>query len=130
MLSKPVDPEDTLNIIGGVPGGVEDDHPVSSNQVDPQRAGPCRNEKQATSGQVEDGRHKSEGMHTMEALASNGPLPDVAGVIEFFGPLLPCGSAGGTIQAIVVNVPEPLAITFTSTSQLESAPTVQYSHLI
>lgn len=63
---------------------------------------------------------RSDGIHTMEALALNGPLPDVAGVIEFFCPLLPCGSAGGTIQAIVVDVPEPLAITFTSTSQLES----------
>lgn len=62
VLSKPVDPEDALNIIGGVPRGVKDDHPVSSNQVDPQRAGPGWNEKQTTSGQVQDGRHKSEGI--------------------------------------------------------------------
>lgn len=41
MLSKAVDPEDTLDIIGGVPRGVKDDDPVGSNQVDPQRASPC-----------------------------------------------------------------------------------------
>lgn len=50
VLSEPVDPEDTLNIVGGVPRGVEDDDPVGGHQVDPQRAGPCRNEEQTTSG--------------------------------------------------------------------------------
>lgn len=40
MLSEPVDPEDTLDIVGGVPRGVKDDDPVGSNQVDPQRASP------------------------------------------------------------------------------------------
>lgn len=66
------------------------------------------------------GRHTSDEIHTMEGLTLEGPLPDVAGVVEFFCPLLPCGSAGGAIQAVVVNVPEPFAFTFTSTSRLES----------
>lgn len=57
----------------------------------------------------------------MEALKLNRPLPDIVGVIEFFCPLLPRGSVGGAIQAVVVNVPEPLAFTFTSMSQLGSA---------
>ena len=40
VLSETVDPEDALDIIGGVPRGVKDDDPVGSNQVDPQRASP------------------------------------------------------------------------------------------
>lgn len=55
--------------------------------------------------------------HNRKPLTLKGPLPDVAGVIEFFCPLLPCGSAGGAIQAVVVNVPEPFAFTFTSMPQ-------------
>lgn len=115
MLSKPVDPEDTLDIIGRVPRGIKDDDPVGSNQVDPQRASPRGNEEQTTSGKAQGGRQPSDERHTMEGL--KGPLPDVAGVIEFFCPLLPCGSAGGAIQAVVVNVPEPFTFTFTSMSQ-------------
>lgn len=30
-LAKAVDPEDTLDVVGGVPGGVKDDHPVSGH---------------------------------------------------------------------------------------------------
>lgn len=40
-LPKAVDPEDTLNVVGGVPGGVEDDDPVGSHQVDAKRASSC-----------------------------------------------------------------------------------------
>lgn len=117
MLSEPVHPEDTLDIIGGVPRGVKDDDPVGSNQVDPQRASPCWNEEQTTSGGVQHGGQTSEERDTMEALTWKGPLPDVAGVVEIFCPLLPCGSAGGAVQAVVVNVPEPFAFTCTSKSQ-------------
>lgn len=39
-------------------------------------------------------------------------LPCVTGVIKLFSPLLPGSGTGGAIQAIVVNIPEPLAFTF------------------
>lgn len=40
-------------------------------------------------------------------------LPWVIDVIKLFSPLLPGQGVGGAIQAIVVDVPEPLAFTFT-----------------
>lgn len=42
-------------------------------------------------------------------------LPDVAGVVKLFGPLFPGGGVGGAVQAVVVDVPEPLAFTFKDT---------------
>lgn len=51
-LAKAVDPEDTLDVVGGVPGGVEDDDPVGCHQVDAKRASSCGNEEQTTSGKV------------------------------------------------------------------------------
>lgn len=47
-------------------------------------------------------------------------LPCVTSVVKFFSPLLPGGGASGAIQAIVVNVPEPLAFTFTDMLQLKN----------
>lgn len=133
VLSEAVDPKDTLDIIGGVPRGVKDDDPVGSHQVDPQRASPCWNEEQTTSGESTGGggqTHVKMRCTQWKPLTLAGPLPDVAGVVEFFCPLLPCGSAGGAVQAVVVNVPEPFAFTFTSTSQLESPLTVQCSRFM
>lgn len=49
-----------------------------------------------------------------------GILPYVSGVIKLFSPLLPGEGVGGAIQTIVVNVPEPLAITFTDMLQLRN----------
>lgn len=43
-------------------------------------------------------------------------LPYVAGVVKLLGPLLPGGGVGGAVQAVVVDVPEPLAFTFKDTS--------------
>lgn len=55
--------------------------------------------------------------------------PCVTGVIKLLGPLLPGGGIGRAVQTIVVNVPEPLAFTFTNTrgtkSDLPSAVYVQ-----
>lgn len=50
QLAKAVDPEDTLDVVGRVPGGVEDDDPVGGHQVDAQRAGAGGNEEQTSSG--------------------------------------------------------------------------------
>lgn len=43
-------------------------------------------------------------------------LPYVAGVVKLLSPLLPGGGVGGAVQAVVVDVPEPLAFTFKDTS--------------
>lgn len=55
--------------------------------------------------------------------------PCVTGVIKLLGPLLPGGGIGRAVQTIVVNVPEPLAFTFTNMrgtkSDLPSAIYVQ-----
>lgn len=60
-LAKAVDPEDTLNVVGGVPGGVEDDDPVGSHQVDAERASSSRNEEQTTSVEAcESGRESRD----------------------------------------------------------------------
>ena len=47
-LPEAVDAEDALDVIGRVPGGVEDDDPVGSHQVDAQRACSGRDEEEAT----------------------------------------------------------------------------------
>lgn len=44
-LAKTVNPEDTLDVIGGVPGGVEDDDSVGCHQVDAKGAGSRWNEE-------------------------------------------------------------------------------------
>lgn len=38
-LPKAVHSEDTLDVVGGVPGGIEDDDPVGCHQVDAKGAG-------------------------------------------------------------------------------------------
>ena len=45
-LSKSVHPEDALDVVGRVPGGVKYDDPVRPHQVDAQRARPCGDEEQ------------------------------------------------------------------------------------
>lgn len=40
-LAKAVHSEDTLDVVGGVPGRIEDDHPIGCHQVDAKRAGSC-----------------------------------------------------------------------------------------
>lgn len=50
-------------------------------------------------------------------------LPCVTGVVKLFCPLLPGGGVGGAIQAIVVDVPEPLAFTFRHVTVKKSAAT-------
>ncbi len=47
-------------------------------------------------------------------------LPCVTGVVKLFSPLLPGGGVSGAIQAIVVNVPEPLAFTLGDMLQLRN----------
>ena len=44
-LTKAVDPEDTLDVIRGIPGGVEDDDTVGCHQVDAEGASSSWNEK-------------------------------------------------------------------------------------
>ncbi|KAH9409235.1 hypothetical protein TYRP_010235 [Tyrophagus putrescentiae] len=46
-LAEAEDPVDGLHVIGGVPGGVEDDAPIGAHQVDAQAAGPGGDEQQA-----------------------------------------------------------------------------------
>ena len=43
----PVNSEDTLNIMRRIPGRIENDDPVSGDQIDAQTTGTGRNEKQA-----------------------------------------------------------------------------------
>lgn len=52
-------------------------------------------------------------------LLHNVTLPYVTGVIKLFSPLLSGGGISGAIQSIVVDVPEPLAFTFTETLHLQ-----------
>lgn len=49
-------------------------------------------------------------------------IPCVTGIIELFGPLLSGGGVGGAIQAVVVDVPEPLA--FTCTQSVRRPPSL------
>ena len=47
-LAKAVNPEDTLDVVGRVPGSIKDNDPVSSHQVDTQRPGSGGDEEQTT----------------------------------------------------------------------------------
>lgn len=118
-LAKAVDPEDTLNVIGRVPGGVKDDDPVGRHQVDAQRAGAGGNEEQTPPvGGVTKKVRKSFSTASISicSVSSLRVLPCVAGVVELFCPLFPGGGVCGAVQAVVVDVPEPLAFTFKDTS--------------
>ena len=50
VLSKPVDPEDRLYIMGGVPRYVKHNHSVGSYKIDPQTTSLSRDQKQACAG--------------------------------------------------------------------------------
>ena len=39
-MTEPVDPEDGLDVVAGVPAGVEDDDSVGGDEVDAEAAGP------------------------------------------------------------------------------------------
>lgn len=52
ILAKAVYPEDTLDVIGGVPGGVKDNDPVGCHQVDAKGPSSGGDEEQATSGKL------------------------------------------------------------------------------
>ena len=47
QLTEAVHPVNALYVVRGIPGGVEDDDPVSSNQVDAKWAGSRGDEKQS-----------------------------------------------------------------------------------
>lgn len=59
-LTKAVDPKDTLDVIGGIPGGVEDDDPVSCHKVDAKGASASWNEEQTTSTSIRVGEREKE----------------------------------------------------------------------
>ena len=88
-LAEAVHSEDTLDVVGGVPGRVEDDDPVGGDQVDAQGAGPCGDEEQTTSvgpeGREEEERVRitlvSQSRINIESTTADKPKSD--GVILF-----------------------------------------------
>ena len=48
FLTKSVDPEDGLDVVRGVPGGVEDDDAVGGDQIDSKASGFRGNQKEAS----------------------------------------------------------------------------------
>jgi hypothetical protein len=47
-LPEPIDTEDALNVVRGIPGDVEDDHAIGSDQVDSETAGTRRDEEETS----------------------------------------------------------------------------------
>lgn len=49
LLTEAVHPVDALYVVGWIPRGIEDDDSVCGHEVDAERPGSCRDEKQAAS---------------------------------------------------------------------------------
>lgn len=107
VLSEAVRSVDALNVVGRIPRGVEDDHPVGRHQVDAQRSGSRGDEKQPA---AED-RHEpsTQSLGGFKAAVTRA-VPVVGRVVELIGPLLSQGGAGAAVQTIVVDVSDPAAL--------------------
>lgn len=46
LLPIAVDPTDGLRVVAGIPAGVENDHPIRTDQIDTQRTSAGRHQKQ------------------------------------------------------------------------------------